>query len=91
MNGDPETATLIMQKPLNEALKLLRAALAGEGLEIAAELDMSGRIRKSLRINIPPCRVLCIDFPWRCWRHSRLIVRPRSCFRCTWSLPARTI
>ena len=63
MNGDPETATLIMQKPLNEALKLLRVALAGEGLEIAAELDISGRIRKSLRINIPLCRVLCVDCP----------------------------
>ena len=63
MNGDPETATLIMQKPLNEALKLLRIALAGEGLEIAAELDISGRIRKSLRVNIAPCRVLCIDCP----------------------------
>ena len=63
MNGDPETATLIMQKPLNEALKLLRVALAGEGLEIAAELDISGRIRKSLRVNIPPCRVVCVDCP----------------------------
>ena len=63
MNGDPETATLIMQKPFDEALKLLRVALAGEGLEIAAELDISGRIRKSLRINIPPCRVLCVDCP----------------------------
>ena len=63
MNGDPETATLIMQKPFNEALKLLRVALAGEDLEIAAELDMSGRIRKSLRVNMPPCRVLCVDCP----------------------------
>jgi uncharacterized protein (DUF302 family) len=63
MHGDPETATLIMQKPFNEALKLLRVALAGEELEIAAELDMSGRIRKSLRVNMPPCRVLCVDCP----------------------------
>ena len=63
MHGDPETATLIMQKPLNEALKLLRVALAGEGLEIAAELDISSRIRKSLGINFPPCRILCVDCP----------------------------
>lgn len=63
MNGDPETATLMMQKPLNEALKLLRVALAGEGLEIAAELDISGRIRKTLRVNLPPCRVVCVDCP----------------------------
>ena len=63
MTGDQETATLVMRQPLNEALKLIRCALAGEELEIAAELDMSGRIRKSLRVNMPPCRVLCVDCP----------------------------
>ena len=63
MNGDPETATLIMQQPLHEALKLIRRALAEGGLEVAAELDMAGRVRKALRIDLPPCRVLCIDCP----------------------------
>ena len=52
-----------MQKPINEALKLLRAALAEEGLEIAAEFDMAGRIRKALSVDLPPCRVLCVDCP----------------------------
>ncbi len=63
MTGEQEPATLIMQQPLNEALKLIRRALAEEGLEIAADLDMAGRIRKALRIDFPPCRVLCVDCP----------------------------
>lgn len=63
MTGDPETATLIMQQPISEALKLIRRALAERGLEIAADLDMAGRIRKALRIDLPPCKVLCVDCP----------------------------
>jgi uncharacterized protein (DUF302 family) len=63
MIGEQDTATLIIQKPLNEAVKLLRRALAEGGLEIAADLDLAGRIRKSLRIVFPPCRVLCVDCP----------------------------
>ena len=63
MTGDPDTATLIMQQPLSGALKSIRRALAEGGLEIAAELDVAGRIRKALRIDIPPCRVLCVDCP----------------------------
>jgi uncharacterized protein (DUF302 family) len=63
MTGEQETATLIMQQPLNEAVKLIRRALADGGLEIAAELDITGRIRKGLKIDLPPCRVLCVDCP----------------------------
>ena len=63
MTGEQETATLIMQQPLNDAVKSLRRALAEKGLEIAADLDMAGRIRKALRIDLPPCRVLCVDCP----------------------------
>jgi uncharacterized protein (DUF302 family) len=63
MTGDQETATLIMRQPLNKALRLIRRALAEGGLEIAADLDMAGRNRKALRIDLPPCRVLCVDCP----------------------------
>lgn len=61
MTGDQDTATLVMQQPPNEALKVIRHALAGAGLEIAADLDLASRVRKALRIDLPPCRVLCID------------------------------
>ena len=63
MIGEQETATLTIRKPLHEAVKLLRRALAEGGLEIVADLDMAGRIRKALRIDFPPCRVLCVDCP----------------------------
>jgi uncharacterized protein (DUF302 family) len=63
MTGDQETTTLVMQQPLGEALKLLRRSLAEGGLEIAADLDMAGRIRKALRVDLAPCRVLCVDCP----------------------------
>ena len=61
MTGDQDTATLIMQQPPSEALRVIRRALAEAGLEIAADLDLGGRVRKTLRIDIPPCRVLCVD------------------------------
>jgi uncharacterized protein (DUF302 family) len=63
MAGDQETATLVMQQPLKEALKLIRRALAKEGLEIVADLDLAGRIREALGIDLAPCRVLCVDCP----------------------------
>ncbi len=63
MTGDQAITTLIIQQPLNEALKLIRRALAVGGLEIAGDLDMAGRIRKSFRLEIQPCRVLSVDCP----------------------------
>ena len=61
MTGDQNTATLIMQQSPSDALKVIRRALAEAGLEIAADLDLAGRVRKTLRIDLPPCRVLCVD------------------------------
>ena len=63
MTGEQEIATLTIQKPLNEAVKLLRRALAKGGLEVAAELDLGGRVKKALGIDFPSCRVLGVDCP----------------------------
>jgi uncharacterized protein (DUF302 family) len=63
MTGDPQTTTLVVQQPLAAALKTIRAALSKQGLEIAVEVDLSARINRSLRLNLPPCRVLCVDCP----------------------------
>lgn len=63
MTGDQATTTLLIRQPLGQALKLLRSALAEGGVEIAVDLDMAARIRKSLRIELSPCRVLCVDSP----------------------------
>src|SRR3982751_4673709 len=63
MPGDQEPTTLMVPLPLKEALKLIRRALAEEGLTIAADFDMAGRVRKALRLDLPPCTVLCVDCP----------------------------
>jgi hypothetical protein len=42
MIGEQDTATLIIQKPLNEAVKLLRRALAEGGLEICRGSRLGG-------------------------------------------------
>jgi hypothetical protein len=34
---------------------MIRRSLADGGLETAAEFDITGRIRKSLKIDLPPC------------------------------------
>ena len=63
MTGDQATATFSMQQPLHEALKSIRRALSEGGLEVAVDLDIAGRLKKTLRIELAPCRVLCIDCP----------------------------
>ena len=63
MTGEQEPVTLIVRQPLNQALRSIRRALAEGGLQIATDLDMAGRIRKALRIDFPPCRVLGVDCP----------------------------
>jgi len=63
MTGDSQTTTLVVHQPLHAALKTIRGALAKQGLEVAADLDMAGRISKYLRLDLPPCRVLCVDCP----------------------------
>ena len=63
MTGEQEPVTLIVRQPPNQALRLIRRVLAEGGLQIATDLDMAGRIRKALRIDFPPCRVLFVDCP----------------------------
>ena len=63
MTGEQEPVTLIVRQPPNQALRLIRRVLAEGGLQIATDLDMAGRIRKALRIDFPPCRVLGVDCP----------------------------
>ena len=63
MTGEQEPMTLIVRQPPNQALRSIRRALAEGGLQIATDLAMAGRIRKALRIDFPPCRVLGVDCP----------------------------
>lgn len=63
MANDQETVTLAMKEPLPAALKSIRRALAEGGLEVVVELDLARRVRKTLNMEIAPCRILYVDCP----------------------------
>ena len=63
MTKDQETVTLVIRKPLPVAVKSIRRVLAESGLEIVMELDLAGRVHKTLNMDIAPCRVLYVDCP----------------------------
>lgn len=48
------TATYLVLEPFESALKSLRWVLEEGNLEVAGELDVSSRIRQTLRIGTPP-------------------------------------
>ncbi len=64
MTGEPATILYVLADHYETALKLVREALAKEGLEIPLELDVSRRIRRELGIDLAPCRVLFVDCPY---------------------------
>ena len=63
MTGNQQPETLIVRQPFAKTLKVVRRALVEAGLEISADVDIAGRIRKALRFDLPPCRVLYVDCP----------------------------
>lgn len=60
MWSDVGTETFLISEPFAEALRAVRAALAAGGLRTLAEFDVAARLRKTLRINVPPCRILYV-------------------------------
>jgi hypothetical protein len=54
------TTTYLVSEPFDLAVKSLRKVLSEANLQLAGELDMSGRIRQSLLIGTAPCRVLFV-------------------------------
>ncbi len=53
-----------MAYPFERALPAVREALAGGGLTIVGEMDISERIRRQLGLDFGPCRVLLVDSPY---------------------------
>ena len=58
MAEENATCTFRMNEPFGRALKSVRTALAGAGLRVIGELDLSARIARTLLVNIPSCIVL---------------------------------
>jgi uncharacterized protein (DUF302 family) len=52
-----------IDEPYDVALRMVRIALAREGLRAPAELDITARIRQELGASVGPCIVLYVDDP----------------------------
>ena len=63
MNGDSAVTAYVIPEPFDRALKNVRDALVRNDLSIAAELDVSARIKRELNIWFGPCRILLVDSP----------------------------
>lgn len=50
-------------EPYDVALRMVRIALARQGLRAPAELDITARIRQELGAGVAPCIVLYVDDP----------------------------
>jgi uncharacterized protein (DUF302 family) len=50
-------------EPYDAALRMVRVALARQGLRAPAELDITARIRQELGAGVAPCIVLYVDDP----------------------------
>jgi uncharacterized protein (DUF302 family) len=60
MTGETAATTYSIPEPVEGALELIRAVLASAGLSVVGELDISGRIQRSLGIGMAQCKVLYV-------------------------------
>ncbi len=57
------TTAFVVDSPFDSALVQIRRAMRADQLSIAAEIDTAQRVKRTLEIYVPPCRVLLIDNP----------------------------
>ncbi len=55
--------TFTIDEPYEIALRMVRTALARQGLRVPTELDVTARIRQELGAGVAPCIVLYVDDP----------------------------
>lgn len=63
MTNGPTLLSFRIDERYDVALRMVRIALAREGLRAPAELDIAGRIRQELGAGVAPCTVLYVDDP----------------------------
>lgn len=63
MTKEPPLLTFTIAEPYDVALRMVRIALARQGLRAPAELDVTARIRQELGAGVAPCIVLYVDDP----------------------------
>jgi uncharacterized protein (DUF302 family) len=60
MVSDAGIVTFSTTEPYKDVVRSLRAELAGRGLRIISELDLSRRIEQTMGIRLLPCRILYV-------------------------------
>jgi uncharacterized protein (DUF302 family) len=63
METHSATTAFVLDSPFDSALIRIRRALREDNLCIAAEIDAAQRIKRSLQIDVSPCRILFMDNP----------------------------
>ncbi|HWQ54487.1 MAG TPA: hypothetical protein VN442_12455 [Bryobacteraceae bacterium] len=63
MTQAPTLLTFTIPEPHDAALRMVRKALARQGLRVPAELDIAASIRQELGAGVAPCIVLYVDDP----------------------------
>ena len=63
MTKGPPLLSFRIDEPYDVALRMVRIALARQGLRAPAELDIASRIRQELGAGVAPCIVLYVDDP----------------------------
>ena len=58
MAEESATTTYSIPQAFDEAARSMRRVLGEAGLKITGELDLSGRLRRRLLVDTPPCLVL---------------------------------
>jgi uncharacterized protein (DUF302 family) len=63
MTKGPPLLSFTIDESYDVALRMVRIALARQGLRAPAELDISARIRQEVGAGVAPCIVLYVDDP----------------------------
>ena len=63
MIAEKSMVTFSLGEPHQTAMRMVRRALAQQGLRVPAELDVTSRIRQELGASLVPCVVLYVDDP----------------------------
>jgi hypothetical protein len=63
MTKGPPLLSFRIDEPYDVALRMVRIALARQGLRAPAELNITARIRQELGAGVAPCVVLYVDDP----------------------------
>jgi uncharacterized protein (DUF302 family) len=60
MRSETSTSTFSTPEAFADALRSVRLALDARGLHVLSELDVASRVKQTLGIHLPPCKILYV-------------------------------